>query len=123
MDNFSEKKIELNLIKTDYRVFLVSCPTDSTVLIALHLKIDDNDVSWFDTVKQRIMQVGEVLENSDSKFSFKRADEGHDEIYEFQPLTLDIYREIVRPQLRQAGDFNSEAEMVKAFELTLENAW
>lgn len=98
---------------------------DDTVLIAINVKVVDHMIEWFDTVKERKMQIGEILESNTKKFSFLRsfAGGGEDIEYSLIPLTMSIYNEKVMPKLPQARSFDNEEAMLKSFEDTIANAW
>lgn len=104
-------------------VYFVSSPEDSSVLIALDVKINDDSVSWFDTVKDRIMYIGKILDNNPEHFVFQRNDKGETGIYTFVPMTLEIYNQRVKNRILIQQDFSREEEMLKAFQETKNNAW
>jgi len=101
----------------------VSCPEDSTVLVAIDVSIKDGYITWFDTVKERVMKIGEITIDNDEIFVFTRGDQEGNPSYELRPLTLELYEETVKPKLNNAQDFSKEEDMFAAFEITKENAW
>src|SRR3989344_9177487 len=103
-------------------IYYVSCPSDSTVLIAMDLMLtESNQLTWLDTVKERSMAVEKVLENTENSFVFERSREEGGGIYTFVPMTLAIYNEKVKEHLLSPGDFKSEEELIEAFEKTRSN--
>jgi hypothetical protein len=124
--NFENKNFE-NMNKFEKKlpgkVYYVYSPDDDTVLIAMDVIISDNNIRWFDTIKERIMTIEKILSDNSSEFVFKRSQEEGGQIYTFVPLTLNIYKEKVKQYLVSPQDFENEEEMFKAFEETKKNAW
>ncbi|OGN10114.1 MAG: hypothetical protein A3C61_01170 [Candidatus Yanofskybacteria bacterium RIFCSPHIGHO2_02_FULL_39_10] len=108
----------------NHRVYYVSSSDDGTVLIALNVKIDGNDyINWFDTVKDRIMKIGKIIDDNSEHFVFQRSDSQAKGVYTFVPMTLNLYNEKVKSKVLIPQDFSSEEQMLKAFEETKNNAW
>ncbi|MDD5710678.1 MAG: hypothetical protein PHV43_01055 [Candidatus Colwellbacteria bacterium] len=103
------------------RVYYVSCPSDSTVLVGMNVIVSSNLVRWFDTVKERIMELEKIVDDSPGGFSFKRQDGG---IYTFVPMTMEIYEDKVRKHLISPPEtVGSLADLFDMFEKTREQAW
>ncbi|HEU0048137.1 MAG TPA: hypothetical protein VFQ43_11090 [Nitrososphaera sp.] len=105
------------------KVYYIYSPTDSTVLLGLNLKIRNKTISWFDTVKERIMTAKELKETDQGCIDFVREESEGGESYTCIPLTLQLYREKVKVKLLAPKEFDSEKEMIRAFYKTLEDAW
>ena len=114
-----------NFSKLSERVYYVVCPKDDTVLVALDVLIDSEPrmIEWFDTVKERKMRVGKIIDNNQKHFVFERAEDDGGGEYTFVPMDLKIYDKSVRGHLLFKREFTDEEEMLKAFEGTYENAW
>mgnify|MGYP001230460932 CR=1 FL=1 len=111
--------------KLQERVYYVSARSDTTVLVAMDVEIrDGNLIRWFDTVKERMMEIKEIVNDNPKHFSFKR-DSGDKEgdFYDFIPMTLEIYNTKVKKRLLSPKDITNEEEMFKEFETTRSNAW
>ncbi len=104
------------------RVWYVHAPQDSTVLLALNIVRDHRSVRWFDTVKERSMEVAEVLDPNPQHFVFRRGD-GPGGTYTFEPLTLERYEQSVRKQLLAGKQFTSLPELLTAIEQTRQHTW
>jgi hypothetical protein len=108
----------------EHRVCYVTSPEDTTVLIAFDIQMEsDETIRWFDTIKERRMRVGEIIEDTHEHFIFKRNDHQQKGTYTFMPMTLDIYNEKVKHKILIPKAFADEKEMQRAFEKTKENAW
>jgi len=108
----------------EHRVCYVSSPDDTTVLVAFDVEIkNDGSIGWFDTVKERRMRIGEILDDTPERFVFKRNDGQQKVLYTFIPMTLDMYNEKVKHKILMPKTFTDEKEMLAAFEKTKENAW
>jgi hypothetical protein len=106
------------------RVCFVSSPDDRTVLVAFDIQITaDNLIQWFDTVKERRMRIGEIISDTPEHFAFKRNDGKSQGVYDFVPMTLDIYNEKVKNKILIPKTFADEKEMRREFEKTKDNAW
>jgi len=105
------------------RVFFVSSSSDSTVLIALDVVVQGAYIRWFDTVKERVMKVKEILDKNPAHFVFEREEGEGGGMYTFIPMTSEIYNEKVKRHLLAPQDFADEEAMLKAFEETRQNAW
>ena len=110
------------IIKLPARVYYVSSPDDDTVLVALDVQIRKNVIRWFDTVKERVMEIAEVIKDDGQEFSFKRGDNSG-EIYTLKTMTIEDYNEKVKKRLIAPKEFSSEEELCTAFEETKKNAW
>ncbi|HEX8974676.1 MAG TPA: hypothetical protein VF817_04285 [Patescibacteria group bacterium] len=118
-ENFFERKIEKTFPE---RVYYVKSEQDGTVLVAMNIKINGEEISWFDGTKERVMKIKNKTQNSDGSFSFERED-GDNEAYTFSKMTLDVYNEKVKSQLSSPEEFENEEDMFKAFETTINSAW
>lgn len=96
--------------------------TDPTVLVAMDVWVAGNTFSWFDTVKERVMQ-GKIIEKTPEKFAFVRHPQEGGATYTFTPLTLDIYDRAVKSRLAGGKDFDNQQSMVEAFLRSFKNAW
>ena len=85
-------------------IYHVSCDDDSSVLIGMNVWTDNNMVSWFDTVKQRLMR-GTIIEKTPERLAFRREEKAGGQTYLFVPMTLDIYNSTVRSHLRNRSGF------------------
>ena len=105
--------------------YFVSSDTDNTVLLGMNLKLSndlENEVRWFDTIKERVMHVEKIIDSNPEHFVFQRKSTKN-EIYTFIPLTLDIYNEKVKHKTLIPRDFTNTEDMVTAFKETRNNAW
>ena len=105
------------------RVYYVTSPNDDTVRLAMDIGIKDGMLCWFDTVKERRMKIGKIVEHTLTRFVFARADGEPGREYTFVPLTLEIFRAHVKDHILIPRDFESEEEMLQAFEQTRKDAW
>jgi len=105
------------------RVYYVSSLKDESVLLAMDIKIEEDLVRWFDTVKERIMRIDRIVENSPGRFIFERSEKEGGGTYIFTPLTMQIYREKVKSKLMLPKEFENEEDLFFAFERTRDNAW
>lgn len=105
------------------RVYYVTSPNDETVRLAMDIHVKDGMLVWFDTVKERRMKIGKIIEHTPTRFIFARANEELGEEYTFVPLTLDIFRTHVKDHILIPRDFDNEEEMLQAFEQTRKDAW
>ena len=106
-----------------HKIYYASCQSDNTVLIAMDIKISENQktISWLDTVKERITEIESIEENDPGYFVFKIKENG--QIYTFIPMTLEIFREKVKDRILIPQDFETEDQMLAALEKTRENIW
>jgi len=105
-------------------VYFVESQQDGTVLVAMDVNVNEQNrmVSWFDTVKERMMGY-ENIQRDNTSLSFTRlASEGGGD-YNFQPMTLEIYQEKVKPKLLAPQDFDNLDSLKQAFEETKSSAW
>lgn len=116
--------INSELIQITDGVFYVSSDTDDSVLIGIDLKVDFNEkvISWFDTVKDRVMELEDVISRNPNHFVFKRRGQENG-TYVFVPLTLEIYNKKVKNKILIPRDFKTEKDMLDAFKETKNNAW
>lgn len=105
------------------RVYYVYSRTDPTVLIALDVNVEANLIRWFDTVKERVMQIETVTEATDQRFGFKRAGEEVAHCYSLQPLTMELYNLHVKNRLSSSEVFQDEEALFASFELARKNSW
>lgn len=103
-------------------LYHVESETDPTVLVAIDATVQDNIISWFDTTKERQMRIEEVTDSSPEHFAFRRPEEDGGHAYVLIPLTLAIYRSVVRGRLRNAPDFDDESSMAQAFQALKDQA-
>jgi len=109
--------------KFSARVYYVFSKDDDTVLIALDVSVDDKWVRWFDTIKERMMGIGKIIDPNPRNFVFERALSEGGKTYTFIPMTLAIYNEKVKGHILVPQDFTDEESLFKAFEETKNNAW
>ncbi|KKS44456.1 hypothetical protein A2567_00275 [Candidatus Azambacteria bacterium RIFOXYD1_FULL_42_11] len=108
----------------NHRVYYMSSPDDDTVLIALDIKISDYGfIEWFDTIKDRIMRVGEIIDNNSEHFVFQRNDGQTKSTYTLIPMTIDIYNDKIKNKILIPKEFATKEKMLTAFEETKNNAW
>lgn len=105
------------------RVFYVTSDKDNTVLMGLDLVVDGPWVRWFDTVKERVMKAETMDDQSPVRFSFVRAVAEGGGRYEFVPLTLETYEQVVKHHVLIAKTFTDEEAMLQAIEKTRSSAW
>ncbi|MDO8496716.1 MAG: hypothetical protein Q7S43_04695 [bacterium] len=112
-------------IKMTDKIYYVTSDIDDSVLIAMNIIVDpfEKTVIWFDTVKERIMELEEVIDHNPDHLVFKRLSKSMSGIYTFIPMTLDIYNSKIRNKILIPRDFNNEEEMTAAFMETKNNAW
>ena len=104
-------------------VYHVSCGDDSSVLIGMNVWTDSNNmVSWFDTVRQRLMR-GTIIEKTPERLAFRREERAGGQTYLFVPMSLDIYNSTVRNHLRDSQSFDDEQSMIDALLQSIKNAW
>ena len=96
---------------------------DPTVLIGIEVIIRENVISWFDTVRERMMKVGCVISETSGEFVFERVKEEGGGTYTFIPLSLDIYRTKVKSHTASREDFETEEDLFLALETTKKYAW
>lgn len=109
--------------KLPARAYYVSSPEDNTVLVALDVKISGNTIRWFDSVKERAMNIGQIVAESPDSLTFQRAQQEGGATYTFEPLNLDIYRQKVKDKLLSGRECENEEQMLEALEKTRLNAW
>ena len=119
-ESFFERGIEK---KFPERVYYVESEQDNTVLIAINVTINSKDINWFDGTKERIMQIGQILQDDKTTFSFERADGDIGAVYNLSKMTLSVYDEKVKGELSVPEEFYDEEEMIKSFESTINSAW
>jgi len=96
-------------------IFFVESPTDSTVLIAMDFTFEKNArvMYWWDSTKERVKEIQTITSLTPQAFSFRDMQNVE---YRFSPLTLDLYKQKVKFRIRNGQDFQTEQEMVKAFQ-------
>lgn len=104
-------------------VYYITSDGDDTVLVGLNISVTGDTIRWFDTTKERSMQISRTIEDSEKKFVFERSEGGEKRIYTIVPLDLETYNTIVREQLSNAKEFTDLEAMTSAFEQTLKDAW
>ncbi len=113
-------------MQTEFKpLYFVSSESDSTVLLAMDIRISndiENTIRWFDSVKERIMHIEKIIDQSPLHFVFQRKS-GKNEVYTFVPLTLEIYNREVKNRILIPHNFATEDEMTNAFLETKNNAW
>jgi len=103
------------------RVYYVASPTDATVLVAMDVQIEDGYVKWFDTVKERMMKLGRVVEDTQRDFTFEREGGG---VYSFTPLTIELYEQEIKHRVaRPLMSYNSLEDILRSFEETRVQNW
>lgn len=105
------------------RVYHINSDKDKSVLIGMGIEIENEWIRWFDSVKQRRMKIGEILDENPKHFVFQRAEDDGGGTYTFVPLSLEIYNEKVKKRILISQDFTDQEAMLAAFEKTRENAW
>ena len=96
-------------IKSD-QIFYVSADGDSSVLLAIDVKIEGEYISWYDTVKYRTFHVDSQLSSVGGGVIFTSEGRGFNLI----PLTLETYRQKVKSNLLKAQEFATQGEMESA---------
>lgn len=116
---------QLNKLLNLTGVYYVFCPDDQTVLLARDIVVspERKTITWFDTIKDRVMHYREISDSDPNHFVFEREQRTGRAVYTFVPLTLDIYNEIVKYHIIVPRTFSSAEEMIEAFEETKKNAW
>ena len=109
--------------KLQHPVYFVKSENDSSVLVGMDVRISGNSITWFDTNKDRIMGIEEIIKDDNAEFEFKRSQSEGGGTYSFSKMTLDIFRNEVKDKLIFKEDAESEEEMIKKFEETKNNAW
>jgi hypothetical protein len=105
------------------RVYYVECPGDNTVNIAMDVRVHNDRITWFDTIKERNMRIQQLTDPSLNHFVFVRGDGDPGRIYTFVPMTLDIYNAKVKSRLVNGKEFLEEADLLAAFEKTKNDVW
>jgi len=103
-------------------VYFVSSDKDATVLLAMDIKINDGYISWFDTVKERMMKIKSTKDIDGDSFVFKR-DDGNSSEYHFTPITLEIYNNKVGDRLISPRKYDNEEDLVEDLKATKGLAW
>lgn len=105
------------------KVYYVESKEDSTVQIAMDLKVIEDRITWFDTIKERGMHIKKITDNNPEHFVFVRESNGDEQTYTFVPMTLEIYNTKVKDSLIHGRDFDKLEDLEKAFEETKNDAW
>lgn len=108
---FSEKKI-----------FYVESENDPTVLVAIDPRFfpERKALHWFDTTKERIKFVDEVLKLEPDYLVFR---DKYGIVYTFQKLTLKIFNEKVKEKMVNVKDWKSEEEMENGLRASIKNVY
>lgn len=113
--------------KLPARAYYISSPDDTTVLLGLDVIIRDKMIRWYDTVKERMFEIGDIQEDAPEQLVFTRKDSVTENeparVYTLQPLTLDLYNAHVKSKLRAGEDFDSVEKLYDALDQTYQNAW
>lgn len=121
LNNFEKiKNIEKRL---PARVYYVFSPEDNTVLLAMDIRISEDTIRWFDTIKERIMHIKQIQTENLNELTFKTSEQKDEKVYTFIPLTIEIYKDKIQKEILLPQDFQNEEEMFQAFERTRKNAW
>lgn len=106
-----------------HRVSYVASDRDDTVLVAMDVSYDEKTIRWFDTVKERVMTIGRIIDTNPDHFVFERAASEGGGTYTFVPMTLERYRNHVRDRLVLKREFDNEESLLAALEQTRAEAW
>lgn len=113
--------------KLPARAYYISSPEDDTVLVGLGVTLTNTVIRWYDTVKERMFEIDRIQQDDPDKLIFTRkgvaGEAGITRTYTLQPLTLPLYYEHVKSQLRAGEDFESEDALYDALDKTYQNAW
>ena len=112
--------MEISLPK---RIYYVESLGDLTVCVAMDVKVLDDRITWFDTVKDRGMHIEKVIDSNPGHFVFIRKGAEHPQTYTFLPMTLELYEAKVKPHLINGSDFETIEDLEAAFEATKNDAW
>lgn len=105
------------------KIYYVECAEDSTVLVAIDVELEGEQIRWFDTVKERAMRVREVLDSNPRHFVFVRNDGKQSGTYTLTPMDIETYNTKVRARLINGKEFSLKEEMLAAFEETKKDVW
>jgi hypothetical protein len=119
-ENFTEDFEKLENFFPQKNLYFVESPEDQTVLVAIDAFYvpRSQTIHWFDTVKERIKKVNEIIEIGPEKLVF-RDETGT--TYAFQKLTLEIFNERVKAKMVNVGDWKTEEEMEKGLRSAYKN--
>jgi hypothetical protein len=92
------------------QTYFVESPNDDTVLLAIDVRLDEGQVEWFDTVRDRAFPVRACRETRDGVFVVT----DHTE-FRFRPLTLELYNERVIAQVTGHRSFGSTEELQRYY--------
>ena len=113
--------------KLPYPVYFVESPEDDTVVVAMDVVVEPDMVTWFDTIKERKMRIGQIIDNDPAHFVFERTELGDGQIqtYTFVPMNLENYNSKVKQHLIDPKDEDSQDEnsLIAAFLETKKHAW
>ena len=108
-------------------VYYVQSPHDTTVAVAMDVQVnhviqnelEQGNVEWFDTVRQRKIAYDTVIPTQDGSFAVKRSDGRHaGDVYVFSEMTLEAYETIKGRTISSDQVFKSQADLIKAFQET-----
>ena len=106
------------------RIYYVSSLTDKTVVLAIDPVMKNDMLFWFDTVKERIKPIFEIINDSEKKFHFIAYNEREvSDEYIFIPLTVDIYERYVKQRLKNSIAYQNERHLFSLILLTKESAY
>ncbi len=81
-------------------IYSVESESDSTVVIAIQPKFSIIEgityMLWFDSNRDRMMKIEQVVEDTDEQFAFKSENKHQ---YNFKPLTIEYFRTRILPSL------------------------
>ncbi|MBI3632514.1 MAG: hypothetical protein HY225_03635 [Candidatus Vogelbacteria bacterium] len=106
--------------KFEKRVYYVASKEDDTVVLAIDPKIRDGYLYWFDTVRERIKPIDEVMAAEDREFTF-RSDGSV--TYTFLPLTIELYEKFVKSHLVAPEGYRDEEDLINKIIHTIDSAW
>ncbi len=100
-------------------VYYIESSDDDTVLVGIGVTIETDSngrttITWHDTSHERAM-IAEEVQQEDGYFSFRRAVAEGGQSYKFIPMDLEVYNAKVKNELMAGKDFNSKAELIRAF--------
>lgn len=104
-------------LKYDTRKHTLSIATGPVeVLIAVnprYEKIDGQEtMSWWDPINQRMFDIKKVTANEKDLFAWS---DGPRRKFSLMPMTLEVYRETVVPEIPDARAFDTHVDLVKWF--------
>lgn len=88
-------------------VYFVESPTDDTVLLALDVRAEPNELAFFDTIRPRIFE-GAPVAAPDGAYGFQTED---GDAYTLTVLTLATYNTRVKSELEDPPTFEDDAAL------------